>query len=141
MTRSPWLRFAEPEQVTDYVASAEAAGHNITRLQGSELTTLDEVFNSYAREFRFPDYFGHNYPAFDECLVDLDWLRAPGYLTVISDGHRVLEAEPAERPTFRRCLERVGDNWDRAFGLRATERGGAVTFRTILVVDATQSAW
>lgn len=141
MTRGPWLRFAEPEQVTDYVASAEAAGHNITRLQGSELTTLDEVFKIYAREFRFPEYFGHNYAAFDECLVDLDWLRAPGYLTVIADGHRVLEAEPAERSTLRRSLERAGEDWDHAFGLRAIERGGAVTFRTILVSKGNEPDW
>lgn len=141
MSDGTWLTFVELEQVPGYRHSAEIAGHNITHLQGSELTTLDGVFENYAREFGFPDYFGHNYPALEECLTDLDWLPAPGYLTVVADGHRVLEAEHAERPTFRRSLERIGDDWHRALGLRAIERGGMVTFRTILVASADQSRW
>lgn len=141
MSSGAWFTFVDPTQAAAEVGAAEASGHIVNRLRGTELMTLDEVFENYARAFKFPHYFGHNFAALDECLTDLDWLLAPGYLTVITDGHRVLEAEPMERTALRRCLERVGSDWSGAFGLRATERGGTVTFRTILMVNGEPPHW
>jgi RNAse (barnase) inhibitor barstar len=38
-----------------------------------------------ATALRFPDWFGHNWDALADCLADLSWLPAPGYVVVL-DG-------------------------------------------------------
>ena len=35
----------------------------------------EELLNALAHELRFPDYFGHNWDALDECLRDFSWLE------------------------------------------------------------------
>jgi len=44
----------------------------------------------------FPDYFGSNWDALDECLADLDWLDLPGYVLLIDSGQLILCEESEE---------------------------------------------
>jgi RNAse (barnase) inhibitor barstar len=38
------------------------------------LSTKAALLNVLAQEFMFPDYFGENWDAFEECIRDLSWL-------------------------------------------------------------------
>ena len=42
------------------------------------------LFSAFATAFHFPDYFGSNWDALDECLNDLAWLPANGYVLVLN---------------------------------------------------------
>ncbi|HRE43604.1 MAG TPA: barstar family protein [Terricaulis sp.] len=42
------------------------------------------LFAALARTLRFPDYFGRNWAALDECLGDLSWL--PRDVALLHDG-------------------------------------------------------
>ena len=48
-----------------------------------------------ARIFRFPDYFGGNWDAADECLRDLSWLPARGYVLRVPDAESLWRSLPA----------------------------------------------
>jgi hypothetical protein len=63
-------------------------------LRGKKCRSLDAFFDEAAAALQFPYYFGENWPAFDECITDLEWLPASAYLIVISNAHLLLEAEP-----------------------------------------------
>jgi hypothetical protein len=41
----------------------------------SEIQTKQSLFDWYQREFAFPAYFGWNWDAFEECLLDLSWIE------------------------------------------------------------------
>jgi hypothetical protein len=41
------------------------------------------------KALRFPDYYGDNWDALDECLRDLEWLPAPGYALFVGRASRL----------------------------------------------------
>lgn len=54
-------------------------------IDGNEINNLSELFNAFMKVFKFPDYFGMNWNAFDECINDLDWLDANSYILVLKN--------------------------------------------------------
>jgi hypothetical protein len=64
-----------------------------------------------ARALDFPDYFGHNWDALEECLADLEWLPAKGYILLITDAAHVLPDDEAEYETFLEILRDAGEAW------------------------------
>jgi len=52
---------------------------------GSDL----ELFAKLSSSLQFPDYFGNNWDALDECLSDMEWIPASGYMLVISGARQL----------------------------------------------------
>lgn len=63
-------------------------------------TLLTEV----GRQLRFPDYYGHNLDAFEECLTDLSWLPDGPVELVWADGE-LLRADPDTHRVVLEILE------------------------------------
>jgi RNAse (barnase) inhibitor barstar len=42
----------------------------------SGLSDQNQLFQTLSRELQFPDYFGNNWDALDECLRDLCWIKS-----------------------------------------------------------------
>jgi RNAse (barnase) inhibitor barstar len=55
--------------------SAVKADDHIVRV-GADISTRDELLDQIAIGLRFPEYFGRNWDALDECLRDLHWIEA-----------------------------------------------------------------
>ena len=55
-----------------------------------------EMLAALAREFRFPDYFGGNWDAVDECLRDLgEWLGGKaGYVLIVRRSEHLWQDHP-----------------------------------------------
>ena len=60
-------------------------GMYVAYLRGSRCKTEDDFFKEISAALQFPDYFGENWPALDECLCDLEWLRLTGILLAVDD--------------------------------------------------------
>ncbi|MBI1346739.1 hypothetical protein GC163_10675 [bacterium] len=52
----------------------------------SRIRQKRELFAAYQRQLLFPDYFGGNWDALNDCLHDLSWLPADTEIVVIHDG-------------------------------------------------------
>ncbi len=105
---APWVHAATLEQAQFVRQALRGADVLVVDLDGSKMPTLDQLFAEYKQNFSFPDYFGGNWSAFDECLKDLEWLPVRRYLTIISHGtsaalHFLWTApnSPAERGELR----------------------------------------
>src|SRR6187399_1498001 len=55
-------------------------------IKGRQCKTPASLFAEFAQAMKFPDYFGHNWDAMDECLADLEWLPAKGYVLFLRDS-------------------------------------------------------
>ena len=42
-----------------------------------------QLLKNIASALSFPDWFGHNWDALEDCLTDLSWRDAPGYVLLI----------------------------------------------------------
>ncbi|WP_168706935.1 barstar family protein [Gordonia paraffinivorans] len=82
----------------------------VRTVSGTTATTLGGLYSSFARVWGFPDHFGRNKDAFDDCMRDLDTPdtqgRAPGIVVVhITQAHRLLDDD---RPGFDWFADSVG---------------------------------
>jgi hypothetical protein len=80
-------------------------------LQGARMRTVGELFHEFAAALQFPYYFGGNWAALDECLMDLEWLPSAGYVLAIAEENEVLSEEPGDLPTFFGILAEAGRFW------------------------------
>jgi RNAse (barnase) inhibitor barstar len=76
--------------MADLLAAAEDAGLAIFRVDLAEAGGKDGLFDRLATALEFPDWFGRNWDALADCLGDLSWLPAEGYLILFEhcDGFR-----------------------------------------------------
>ncbi|WP_291079905.1 barstar family protein [Dietzia sp. UBA5065] len=74
----------------------------VRRLSGTRMADLDALYDETSAALQFPDYFGRNLDALDECLRDLDLPESPGgtVILVVTDAAAMLEAEPGRREWF-----------------------------------------
>ncbi|MBT0993545.1 barstar family protein [Cellulomonas sp. DKR-3] len=71
------------------------------------------LFDEVSAALQFPYYFGENWPAFDECLADMDWLPLQvGIVVTVLDAVEVLSDEPsAELGTLARTIAHASETY------------------------------
>jgi RNAse (barnase) inhibitor barstar len=80
-------------------------------LAGQELTSKAEFLAAIAQAMHFPSYFGRNWDAFEECLNDLSWVPAKGYLLIFDQAERFARAQPEEFATALDILRDGIKSW------------------------------
>jgi len=85
-------------------------------LDGRRIEDKATFLAASAQAMRFPSYFGHNWDAFEDCLTDLAWAPAPGYVLLYDDVTRFAAAHPNEWATTRAILADAVAHW-RALGM------------------------
>ena len=77
------------------------------------LTARDKngFLNAIAKALQFPDYFGHNWDAFYDCLLDLKHDDGAGTLLVLRDASGFARTEPEEFAAAVDTLADAADYW------------------------------
>ncbi len=135
----PWL-LKSAMSVTDLDKSL--AKYNCTdamflaRLNGKDMTTLSSLFAEFGRCLRFPDYYGHNSAALEECLNDLDWISAAGYLLIFTNCGSLLANETSSDIMWLLDkLERVCEEWHRPTSLGVSWDRGPIPFHALFMTE------
>ncbi|MGW3786738.1 barstar family protein [Micromonospora chokoriensis] len=105
----------------------------VARLDGKRMADADHVFYEFSDALLFPGYFGWNWNALSDCLRDLHWLPADGYLVVIENVRWLLSSNPEERLILVEILRRAVATW-------ASPLGGVVPFTVLLLCDSDEEA-
>ena len=80
-------------------------------LRGDKCRTPAGLFTEFAKVLNFPDYFGQNWDALEECLADLEWLPAKGYVLLLTAAEMILPDDEEDYATFLEVLSDAGEAW------------------------------
>ncbi|HRP35036.1 MAG TPA: barstar family protein [Gammaproteobacteria bacterium] len=118
-----WLAAAEVDALC---AAGDAAGLHCMRVVLGDLDGKAALLERLADALAFPDWFGHNWDALADCLGDLSWLPASGYLLVLEDCRRFARRSPGDYGILLEILADAAGTW----------RARAVPFRVFLSMAA-----
>ena len=78
-SRSGVYRTARVDEILDAVRGSKILLATI-RFAGKE-----KLLKNIAAALQFPHWFGHNWDALEDCLTDLSWREAPGYVLMFEN--------------------------------------------------------
>jgi Barstar (barnase inhibitor) len=79
-SRSGVYRVSRADEVIDAV---RGSGISPVRI---EFADKAQLLKNLADALGFPDWFGHNWDALEDCLTDLSWREAPGTVLLIESA-------------------------------------------------------
>lgn len=106
---------SSPYQVVVDPAQFEPPGALVVRIPVG-VRRKKQLLGILARQLNFPDYFGWNWDALDECLRDLSWLPA-GKIVLVHEALPFSE-KGENRATYLAILQSAMKHW-RATGKRS----------------------
>ncbi|WP_228062547.1 barstar family protein [Lysobacter sp. H23M47] len=83
----------------------------IARIDLAGCTGKADALERIARGLSFPGWFGGNWDALADCLGDLSWLLAPGYMLLIANSGAWRAAQPEEFDTLLAILNEAALEW------------------------------
>lgn len=131
--KAPWSSLLVVPPGTTAASLVKApAGFALRVINGKKCATPAGVFTEFARALEFPDYFGHNWDAMEECLADLEWLPAKGYILLITDAQAVIPDDEEEYETLLEILSDAGEAWSTGQAGGSTQ---AIPFHALFAVS------
>lgn len=80
-------------------------------IEGDRIASKPDFLQESAQVMNFPDYFGANWDGFEECLTDLEWLPANGYVLLYLHPERFAAAHPADWSVLVSILRSAIEEW------------------------------
>ena len=106
------LYFAAPSFDEDALrAAASQGGLDFTGIELAGVRTKSELLASLSAALQFPPHFGMNWDALNDCLTDLSWRPATGYVLLCRALRAWLEANPSEGRTAVALLSSTVEHW------------------------------
>lgn len=75
---------------------AARSGWKLYVLDGAKISDKKSFLDKIARAMKFPEYFGKNWDALDDCLTDLEGTSVKGYILLFENPRRFMKSSPAE---------------------------------------------
>ena len=92
---------------------ARSIGWHVAHVDLDGCLDKRDLLERTAAALGFPDWFGHNWDAFYDCLADLGWRSAPGHLLVFERCGGLRREAPEVFDTTVAVLEDAAVAWVR----------------------------
>lgn len=96
------------------VAATQALGYSCVEVDLAEVQGKEELLATLARALAFPPWFGHNWDALEDCLSDMSWREAEGYVLILRHADRLHSQSETDFLTALRILADVSTTWAEA---------------------------
>jgi RNAse (barnase) inhibitor barstar len=118
MTHADFLRdpvrsgvYRLPDAATWVARAAKANRLACWRVDLAKIGDKAGLLTALARALDFPDWFGGNWDALQDCLGDLSWTTAPGYVVVLEHCQGLAVRARADFETLLEVLGGAADYW------------------------------
>lgn len=81
-------------------------------IDGSKCKNKSQLFKQFAKQFKFPSYFGNNWDAFHDCMTDLEWLEADAYALYVIHFEQLLAECEDDLLVFIELVEEIILKWN-----------------------------
>lgn len=81
------------------------------RLDLKGVTGKTDFLQRAAKAMDFPAYFGMNWDAFNDSLMDLSWKPAAGYVLILTNVHLLNEVCPADADVIKEIFNAAAEYW------------------------------
>ena len=116
-------RLQDPARSGAYRASRAEDILDATRGSALDVARVDvadgPLFEALARQLGFPDWFGRNWDALEDCLTDLSWSKARGHVLLFENANSLADGD---RKALMDVLDEAAAHW------RATQRSFFAVF-------------
>ena len=86
-------RLRDPVRSGVYRVTSGDAVKEVSRSASFDAAEIDlksgDALSAIAKALRFPDWFGKNWDALEDCLSDLSWRKGNGHVLVLRDWQKV----------------------------------------------------
>jgi len=105
-------------------------GFKVYKIDGGKIFNEQSFFEEAAKGLKFPDYFGHNWDAFDECICDYVFDETSGPATII-----IRDADKLAKTNLQLFLDimKVLVEWMFTYRYGINLKSGKVEFKSIQV--------
>ncbi|GGJ48330.1 barstar family protein [Deinococcus roseus] len=102
-----------PLRTDEATLKAEARDHGYVFLTVDlgVVAEKQDLLDAFATDLEFPEYFGQNWDALSDCLMDFSWLEAEGYVLVLEGTHHLEEALGEDYDILMEILEETVKFW------------------------------
>jgi len=99
-------------KVEDVEHAARKAGLALFRIDAAHVRDKEGFLDEIAKTLHFPDYFGRNWDALNDCLTDLDWLPTKhGYVLLFENMEDFGANHQQEFSEAAEVLRSVSEYW------------------------------
>lgn len=91
--------------------AAATLGYNAYRIDLGLATDKNSLLRFFGRSLHFPEWFGENWDALIDCLTDLSWEEADGYVLILQRTDVLREIDPPTIDTFYEVLRDAAATW------------------------------
>jgi RNAse (barnase) inhibitor barstar len=70
----------------EIIAAANTLALHVAKIDLRRIHGKAELLDAFAKAMQFPNYFGKNWDALSDCLIDLSWLSNQGWVLILANG-------------------------------------------------------
>jgi RNAse (barnase) inhibitor barstar len=96
---------------SEIVAAAKTLGTQAFKLDLAKVRSKGGLLDEFAKTLKFPEHFGRNWDALNDCLSDLSWLDGKGWVLILLHANSFAETNEEAFHTVLDVLEGVVEYW------------------------------
>jgi RNAse (barnase) inhibitor barstar len=128
---------ATPHAVANYLMAWTPAHPkwDVLRVRGAKSSDEARFFDELAAALQFPYYFGENWNAVWDCIIDLNWLEGSSFLIVFDSAEHLLSESDQGFQFLLEVLTDAHQRWHQEtadFGARGRQ---PIAFQSVLACD------
>ncbi len=93
------------------IAAAERNAYFVFRINLAKVRNKTKLLDAIGRAMQFPEWFGHNWDALLDCLADLGWIPAEGYVVILEHCDGIHGHAEADFVQTLQVFENAANEW------------------------------